>query len=176
MLFGAKNRFAVECSIDPKPSVADPEHTFGNIVLWAGGHRIGDPEATVILNLAADFFGNTLRYRGARRDEALADRAGPEMLKFLEAALFGEGGESVEDCLELESRFRKYVICPGGSESFDGEFAALVEHPSDDELLWKDFASKTIHSLTLEAGEYDRIMRSFLDWFQAESDGNAANP
>jgi hypothetical protein len=176
MIFGLPTRFAIECEIDPTITHAVLGKVFGSIVIWAGGKRLGERDVTVMLTLAGDFFADSLRFQGQRRDEALDGKKATEVWTTSYGAAYGEGGASVEECLELGRRYRKFFICPGGSEAFDGEFAVLLEQPNGARFIWRDFEDKQIREVLLEPGEYESVVRAFLAWFTLETGYRPAVP
>lgn len=164
MLFGDKQELAIECVLDQIES--DPQdYLFGHIALWAGGFVIGDFSQTVILNVPYTYFKYSLTECEKRQEPTLMRMTAVEVWKFLDHALYGDNVESYLNAERLEHKYRKFCICPGFSEAFDGETAFLIEGEQEERFIWKDFASQSIKEVRLKPKTYKYIIEFFLAWY-----------
>lgn len=164
MLLGDKQELALECVLDQRES--DPQdYLFGHIAVWAGGMVIGDFSQIVILNVPYTSFKYSLTECGKRQDPTLRRMTAIEVWYFLDSALYGDNIESHFNSEELEQKYRKFCICPGFSEAFDGETAFLIEGEEEERFIWKDFVSQSIKEVRLKPKTYKDIIESFITWY-----------
>jgi hypothetical protein len=160
MRFGQTERFAVECEVTLPPS----SFLFGHICLWVGGERLGDFSQLVILTAPAFFFRDLLRFTGQRYDPVFESMSGTEALDFLHRVLYDDEDATLQESRQLQQRFARYCLCPGGGEAFDGEFVACIEYLNKDRLIWRSHHNAAIGDLFLDHGEIEDVLRSFLKW------------
>ncbi|MBE9201092.1 MULTISPECIES: Imm42 family immunity protein [unclassified Nodularia (in: cyanobacteria)] len=168
MLFGVKQELALECLLDQIES--DPQdYLLGNIVLWAGGFVIGDFSQTVILDLPYSNFKISLTECGKRQDSNLMKMTPGEVWEFLNSAIYGDNSDdnmaSYSHLAKREQKYRKFCICPGFSEAFDGEIAFLIEGEEEERFIWKELVSQTIKEVRLKPQTYKYIIESFTAWY-----------
>jgi NAD-dependent DNA ligase len=165
MIFGSKNRFAIESEI-----VENVEFNFGRICFWVEGTVLGDYDTTVILNPIADFLSTTLSYEGERHDQTLLNVSPEQALSQVYSALYG-GDTSTHQAPTEEQlhSFQKLSICPNGCEAFDGELVILLEDDKGERFIWREFTQKVVHVMQLELGEYERAVGEFLAWLAAST-------
>ncbi|RUS97107.1 hypothetical protein DSM107003_18480 [Trichormus variabilis SAG 1403-4b] len=164
MLLGDKQELALECLLDSRESELQ-DYLFGHIALWAGGYAIGDFSLTVMLNVPYSYFQSSLTECGKRQDSNLMRMTALEVCQFLDSALYGDNLESHWSSEELEKKYRKFCICPGFSEAFDGEMAFLIEGEKEERFIWKDFLSQSIKEVRLKPKTYKYIIESFIAWY-----------
>lgn len=126
MLCGSRHGFALEAEIDE----LDPNRVdlvFGRLCLWAAGHRIGDLSRQTILSVPATFFVDVLKFQNNRADNELCRQSPALALSSVYDALYGRPTGDLKEALELEARYRKFCIAPGGGEAFDGVLSTATE-------------------------------------------------
>ncbi len=167
MILGNQPEFALECLVDQKES--DPlDYLFGYIALWAGGFIIGDFTQLVMLDVPYAYFQDSLIECGQRKDIDLIKMTAIETWEFLNFALYGNH-ESDIISEQIEEKYRKFCICPGFSEAFDGEIAFLIEDENEERFIWKDFLSQSIKDVRLKPETYKRTIESFISWYSSLS-------
>lgn len=169
MLLGDKKEFALECVVNPTDNDSQ-EYSFGHIALWAGESIIGDFSLTVILDVPYSYFKQSLTECGQRKDPILMKMTAVESWNFLDSALYGDNSEFHWSSEQLEEKYRKFCICPGFSEAFDGETAFLIEDEQEERFIWKDFMSESIHEVRLKSETYKHTIESFVAWYSHLSD------
>lgn len=165
MIFGSKKRFAIDAVTVDFTEQGDP---LGNICLWVDGTRIGDYSVTAPLGVPAAYFRQVISHIGKRRDRRIDSKSKDEVVSFLKAALYGDMGTTLRECAELEKRFRKFVVCPGPGESFDGEFAVFADNENETRFIWEDTGSERVRETGLSISEYLEPICSFLNWFDSQ--------
>ena len=93
MIFGDKERFAIECIVNEK--ITNLEYIFGSIVIWIDTEKLGQSSLLVILKVSVTAFKQSLRYCGNRKDKKLEKMYTLEIYSFLETALWGEPTENI---------------------------------------------------------------------------------
>ncbi|HLP89364.1 MAG TPA: Imm42 family immunity protein [Nostocaceae cyanobacterium] len=174
MILGNKEEFALECVVDNTESEPS-DYIFGHIALWAGKFMIGDFTQTVILDVPYDYFKNSLVHCGQRKDPILMKMTTVEAWQFLNLALYGHNDEddvNLDQLDLLEEKYRKFCICPGFSEAFDGETAFLIEDEQGERFIWKDFTSQLVREVRLKPETYKRTIESFIAWYSTLNTSN----
>jgi hypothetical protein len=163
MLFGTRLRFGLECSFD---KTIELKYSFGNICLWALGRSIGQRDQTVILDVFAEYIR---RWITADKPEQTDFREEtPEtILSSIEQCLYTSTQPNPE-LIVFEKKLRRYVLCPGGGESFDGEFAVVLPIGENYRFIWRDYSDHLIRELLLSRSEFDQVIVDFLEWFTEE--------
>lgn len=165
MIFGSKNRFAIESEI-----VESAEFNFGRICFWVEGTVLGDYDTTVILDPLADFLSTTLCYEGERHDQALLDVSAEQALNQVYSSLYGADTSTQQAPTDEQLHsYQKLSICPNGCEAFDGELVILLEDDIGERWIWREFTQKVVHVMQLEFGEYERAVGEFLAWLEAST-------
>jgi hypothetical protein len=160
MVFGDKSRLALECQDSSNPS----RFQLGHICLWASERRIGAFEDTVDLGVPAQHFRHLLSSTGSRHDGQLS-ALGPEAaLMLVENSLYGDHIGSLSESVEMENRYRRFCICPGGGEAFDGEFVILIETTDRERFIWREAGTGIVHEVSLPLGEFGLVVTSFLTY------------
>jgi len=166
MIFGDWKEFSIECAISDRRKT-NGQILFGRIAIWAEGCRLGDFLLTVILNVPALFFRESLKDCGQRRDETLMGMDAEQVWNFLDAVLYAPDYKSSFSPEELEKKYRKFCICPGFSEAFDGETAFLLEDDEGERCIWMDSRSKLIKKVRLRPETYKNVVESFISWYSS---------
>ena len=164
MIFGNPQKFAIECVLD-KRETDSPQYSFGHIAIWAKEFMLGDFLLPVLLNTPALFFKESLNYCGQRRDETFTGMEAAQVWEFLDTVLYSDSYESSLNPDELEETYRKFCICPGFSEAFDGEIAFLLEEDDEERFIWQDATSQAIQEVRLRPATYKSVVESFLSWY-----------
>jgi hypothetical protein len=173
MLFGSKDNFAIESSINY--SSKSDDYTFGSISAWIGNCQIGEPSGTVILEIPVNYFKDSLEDCGNRSSDVFEGMNYLEIFDFLDVVLWGKDQNFIErhssaEIIEFEKKYSKYNIFAGISEAFDGEAVFLVETEMMEVFIWQDFLTKEIKKHNVAVGTYKSVVKAFLDWY-AECQG-----
>jgi hypothetical protein len=178
MILGSKGRFAVECELKSSP---DPGQTiWGDCWIWAGGQRLGEEVSHIAVDALACSLCDSLRFQGRRGDTSLAGKSNEEITNLVLASLLGpRKAGSAEGASGLEETARKFLVC-GNQEGFDNVLGVLTDTPEGEKFLWRHkawtdaarerepvSADGRVHEVLLERGEYEAVVRSFLDWLEA---------
>jgi hypothetical protein len=167
MRFGDISSFAIECEIFREHNFRSTE-PFGHISMWAGGVRIGHFDDVVMLSPVADAFtafGENPGRRGMQH--VFPDNAGDAFKTAFEAIF----GRDKRDPIQVKADYRKFnpfLVCPNGSEAFDGWIAILVEGTDSDRFIWKDPEGK-VHEVGLESNQLNLVIRNFSQWLDSQS-------
>ncbi len=123
---------------------------------------LGDFLLPVLLNIPALFFKESLNYCGQRSDETFTGMEATQVWEFLDRVLDSDSYESPLNTDKLEETYRKFCICPGFSEAFDGEIAFLLEDNEGERFILKDSTSQAIKEVRLRPATYRSVVESFL--------------
>ena len=145
MLFGRKDRFAIEATL---VSDRSPHEAWGSSCIYAGGVRIGDlAELHCGLAPFASMLLEASRSIAELRSERFSDLSDAEVYAFLSKALFTDDGRSIEEMQRDWDRFGRFNFLTNVGEQFDG---------------WRTFIfSRDVGSLTILASEGDGPPTSF---------------
>lgn len=160
MIFGDQT-FGIECLLDTQTNQPSTYH-FGSICIWAAGLRLGDIEQVVLLNTPAINFKYSLV---DRKDKQFETMNAEDIWNFLYKVLYDEDTDNLDPALtseEIEVKYRRFCICPGFSEAFDGEFAFLTEGQQEERFIWLDLSTHMIKEVKLPIGTYEGIVQSFV--------------
>lgn len=162
MFFGDHQTFCIQSDIAELSS--DKDLAFGDISFWVAGHQIGDSALIVILNTPARLLQSSLRDSKLRKySEDLNQLSDQEIFGFISNKIYGES-LLMEDSI----RYEKYQLCPGFSESFDGENMYLIESEQEELFLWKDAVSGSIESKRLPKSSYASSVSLFVNWLERQ--------
>ena len=136
--------------------------------MWLSGRRIGDYSTIVTISVPTRWLWQSLRFRGTRTDELLAEMPADALLRFLESRIY-KPAESIEATAKNLATYGRYCICPNVCESFDGDWLALVELTDADRMVWRNFGSKVAGDELLPVGFYDETVSELVGWIHAET-------
>lgn len=128
------------------------------------GSRVGDYDQVTMLTSPVGFLRDFQQRKGFRRRLELEGRSAPEVVNYVYGLLFQESDGSVADAYKDWMRYCDVLLLPNGGEAFDGELAILLEEETDYRLIWRPFSDRMIRETHLPAGEFDRVISSFLNW------------
>ncbi|MBD2501668.1 Imm42 family immunity protein [Anabaena azotica] len=165
MIFGDKEKLAIECIFDEK-SKTDEQILFGRIAILAGGFRLGDISLTVILNIPMLFFQQSLKDCEKRRSDFFNQMNAEAVWELLYSALYDNYESDINESYELDKKYRKFCICPGFSEAFDGEIAFLIEDEQEERFIWMDAQTEQIKEVRLRPETYKNVVESLLSGIQ----------
>jgi hypothetical protein len=169
MIFGEKDKFAVECLVTNKS--ASDNVIFGKIFIWLGHEKVGDESVDVVLNVPAREFNESISFSGDRQNKNLGKMTKDEVINFLDQILWEDNDPSlsIEDIINLEGEYSKYNICTNFSESFDGESIYLIETEKGERFVWKLFGEEFAREIYLENSTYERVVGDFINWYLQEN-------
>lgn len=73
--------------------------------------------------------------------------------------------ENLIDLINISKKYQQFDLCSNCSESFDGESLFLIENDQVERFIWKRFDSEKIKEINLELGTYEKVVKSFVNWF-----------
>ena len=158
MIFGNTAQLAVECVLTPPRT----HHMFGRVCMYVGGRQLGDFSAVVALGGPVDFFRRSLTFARQHTDEIFLNKTSAEIIPLVYGFLYENSDDSLVDQVALERRYRKFVLMPNGCESFDGEFALLVDDRHGQRFIHKWGAE--IQEILLPEAYYELVISEFLSW------------
>jgi hypothetical protein len=170
MIFGNRGRIAIETEIDTNST----EWCFGRVCLWAQGTQIGDFSQTVILTVTVGFFEDFLQHTGQRHAPELEHLPVHLLISLLYDALFGDSALTLHEAAQLGKLFRKYCVCPGGGEAFDGWLAFYIEGRYSSRFMWLNSMDEQEGEVELEPGEFEAVIQAFIAWTTERSRGSAS--
>lgn len=162
MLFGDKELLAIQCELSPPHT----HHLFGKVLLYAGGKELGDGSAVVVIGDLTGFFKESQTFIGQRADDSFYNKSPAEILSLAYTSLYGPNDQSLANQMASERRYRKFVIMPNGCESFDGEFAILIETTNGQQFIYRD--GNDAREISLPKTYYESIIFSFCSWVEKE--------
>ena len=165
MIFGVPERFGLE--VHREPPIGDRE--LCRMWVWAANQVIGDIGAVEFLEIPERFFADTLLEQPRPSAEEM-DVDG--VLEALHRVGYTPDGWRDEVAAETYTRFSRFLVCPGAGPSFDGEMALLFAVPEGELLVWREFPSGEHRRVTLRAGEYEQVIREFLNWVRNDQCGH----
>lgn len=164
MLFGAKESFAIDCELLVGHGFRS-DQPFGHVIFWAGNEKIGNQDEVTMISGLASFLRRSSGWTGRRSRADLFKKPALAVLSEIETAVFGEHYRDADDAWWGSADLRKFVVCPNGSESFDGWLAVIVEGTNSDRLIWREDAQPAeAREATLQKSTYSSVITSFLDW------------
>jgi len=169
MIIGNKKQFAIECIIEENN--LNSQYIFGKIAIWLDNEKLGESELTVILKIPVTHFLYSLNSCGNRKVDNFETNNSEEIFNFLEIALWGDPDDdkSLKDLIEISKKYEKFNICINFSESFDGTSLYLIEDGKEERFIWKTIHSKKIKEINLSLGTYEKVVISFLNWFDNQT-------
>ena len=135
MLFGSKQRFAIEADVCYFTDYGVP---IGPTCLWIVGTRIGDPSSTEPLGVCVSGFETAIEDTGTRVDATFNVMPKEQVVWFLWNAIFGRNERSLEEEEDLAGKYNKFILCPYLGESFDDDFVVIVDVSSKIRVIWQD--------------------------------------
>src|ERR1043165_8809165 len=111
MLFGNKDRFAVESELIP----GDFDYPFGRITFWSDGNPLGDYSAVTILTVDLFNCRSFLKDTGQRHDPTLETPPNEEALKKVYDAIYDPSVSDENEMYDLLMYYSKFCLCPNGS-------------------------------------------------------------
>lgn len=177
MLFGSRDRFAIESMAEPH--LCSSSQVWGRMCIWCNGTEIGDySDEHCGLFDAYDGF-RTLRELLASNwlpeFEGLSDN---DLWNLLDGALYGYHGDreinvlrTIEQCREDSDRYYRFIFLTNWGEQFDGNGKSFIVCRPDDvvRVLNRSLGDSPNFSLEVPRAEAIETIQKFLDWFDNES-------
>jgi hypothetical protein len=160
MLFGRKDDFAVECVVDEP---RNGNSVFGGVCLWVMNHQIGYVDRICVVNVFAQFIRRWTS--GLKSPLPQYQSMNARMaLEQIERRLY-HCEDLDEGILEFEQLLRSYVLCPGGGESFDGDFCIAIPIGEDFRVIWKRYSDSLVFDELIRRAHFQQAVFGFLKWF-----------
>lgn len=155
MLFGAKDRFAVEYDLENNHG---KEWLFGKICYWINGKRIGGYGLGTSLRDVLFQTTYVLHYCGDRSGKGLCKLSNKKCFNVIEDALYNDG-KDIENISDVPDEILKFnVSIP--VDVFDGWRIFLVECDNKAKIMYREINNE-ICFFELEVGEFDRSITKF---------------
>jgi hypothetical protein len=171
MLLGAKDLFAIEFELDNLQESEEARARFmnGKFCFWVRGDRIGDYDYGGSLSVALHDCKRLLSYAGRRKEERLYLKSTEDVYSEIQRALYVDSGQSDEQMAEDSAYYIRFEAIPVGFDVFDGWMAFLVEGETTGRYIWRSpsTAGDVLHEQQLPAGEFDRVLSTFVQAFEA---------
>ena len=164
MMVGDKERFGIEFELDVA-KLADPklaEWKYGRIRWWCGGEAVGRCEADTTLRDVAVEAARFRNNEGKRRDVGLMSASGEDVVLTIVAALYQDRGQTDEQVEADDRRYRRFVVKPL-VDVFDPWDIFLIESENVARLIWCRVNDARVCERELAAGEFDAVLKEFLD-------------
>lgn len=155
MLFGIKDRFAVEYDLEKDHS---GEWLFGKVCYWIGGKEIGNYQLGTSLRDVLLQMTPIVKDSGKRSGGTLCGLSSEEIFRRLDGFLYGGSGESQSaaehDIPDNPARFDVRIPV----DVFDTCKVYLVECRNTATILYKCDADAHVSSIDLRPGEFDTVI------------------
>jgi len=89
-----------------------------------------------------------------------------EVVHFLKMALY-DGDHELEESARLEVQYRRFVLCPGLSEVFDGDWVFVMECADQVRLIGQAWENPNLQEVLLPATDFYGTLASFGQWANA---------
>ena len=156
-----RDRIAVEYDLHE----VEPESRrwlFGTMTLWAAGQPINRQEELCAMTVALTSFPGILRDAGKRSDPRLMAKPAAEVFDIIYDAIYGDEPErTYHQALQIPLHFQCFEVAPSGFDAFDGWHIYLIEDRLVGRLNWRG-PDRTVRETRIGAGEFDRVIDSFL--------------
>jgi hypothetical protein len=177
MLFGSRDRFAIESMTEPY--LCAPSLVWGRMRIWCDGTEIGD--------YSDEHCGLFDAYVGFRELKELLARnwivefnglSDNELWNLLDGALFGYHGNvkvddsrTVDQCRADSVRYGRFSFLTNWGEQFDKNGKSFIVCRPDDvvRVLNRSLGSSSDFSFDVPLVEVIEAIQEFLDWFESES-------
>jgi hypothetical protein len=151
MICASKDRFAIESEITGEY----PEHVswvFGLVCFWMGGERIGNFTQALMLSVPVSGLDYLLDHRGKLDASELCNIPKEQVFHLIRTSLYNVNGEDkdMRELVRLENMYRRYVLCPGLCEAFDGDTVIVLECEDNVRIVWKAYESSATNEVHLE--------------------------
>jgi len=162
--FGDESKFSIRCRIEYQRAIGS-RNLVGTLEFKVAGTAIGNIGVISTVGIGARDLALMSGWSGLRRDDALYNTDKTAVLDLLDNSIYGEGGRADSE------RAMKFLACmtTSGNEWTDGWLIVLIEGAADrgqpDRMLYRRSTDRSDHEAFIPAGEYDRVVKSFLDWF-----------
>jgi len=167
MLFGSRERVAVELELDPDPGGV---WLFGKVCLWACGKRIGDYERGTSLRDVLFRWERISRDAGHRENAELFSLEAKKLVRTLNDGMYGCAGDDATVAGAIEEQWATHEIRPQ-VDVFDEWRVFLVERNPAARLVYHDPDTDTYGECLLEYGEFDRVLKpvvqTLAQWYIA---------
>jgi hypothetical protein len=159
MMFGDKEKFAIEIEIPPEARSGP----WGQARLWISGQVLGDYSYVCLLTGFVATVASWAQSWSSKTDDELASLDGEELHARLEALPHG----TLTAARERDAALRRVVFCPNETEAFDGDRVYVVPSSGIDATLsYRPFRSKTFASIRLPSRVVRDALQECDDWLR----------
>lgn len=164
MIVGDIRRFAVEFDLDANriDDPTDAEWLFGRLRWWCGEVAVGRFEFDTTLRDLENEAQRVRRYEDQRQNLHLMSIPAQEAAQTVIDALFVDHGQSEDELVSDEAKYRRYIVRPM-VEEFDAWDIFLFENERTGRLVWRPGDQEEFHEVHLNAGEVDRVLGEFVN-------------
>ena len=124
--------------------------------------EVGRYEADTTLRDVSVEAARFLANEGKRRDEGLMGASSEDVVRTLVEALYEDHGQSDEQVEADDERYRRFVVKPL-VDVFDPWDIFLIEGEKDARLIWRRVKDAKLRERELASGEFDAVLKRFLD-------------
>ncbi len=184
MLFGSRDRFAIESMTEPY--LRAPSQVWGRMRIWCEGTEIGDysDEHCGLFDAYAGFreLRELLAWNWMSEFNGLSDK---DLWNLLDGALFGYHGDveipdsrTVEKCGADWLRYGKFSFLTNWGKEFDKNGKSFIVCRPDGvvRILNRSLGNSSVFSSEVPLAEAIDAIQKFVDWFQSESARLAGRP
>jgi hypothetical protein len=175
MLFGQKQRFAIEAMIEP--GLSSPSRVWGRMRVWCDGRAMGDysNEQCGMPYIQFKALRASLPKLWMREFDALDDVS---IFHRLDNAFFGcrDGIEVLDERTAVQCRddallYGRFTFLANWGEMFDGEGKLFILFADGIHLkvLHQPMGSKGCSVLTAPVADAERACDGFLSWFERQA-------
>jgi hypothetical protein len=177
MLFGSRDRFAIESMAEP--DLRAPSQVWGRMRIWCEGTEIGDysDEHCGLFDAYAGFreLSEILALNWTSEFNGLSDK---DLWDFLDGALFGyrvdgetHDGRTVDECKADWVRYGKFSFLTNWGEQFDENGKSFIVCSPDGivRILNRSLGDTTDFSSEVPLAEALEVIQKFIAWFRDES-------
>jgi hypothetical protein len=179
VIYGSPARFAVEYELTEKYGGV---WMWGHLRYWCGGEEVGDFGITTSLRDALFQLEGTRRDIGKRQNVRFQNMSPLQMVRLLDAGLFGRRDISPSNLPE-EEEWARHNITPW-IDVFDHWGVYVVEWDPHGRMAWGRLPFMQVSAIEVNAGEIDEVLARVLQSLDAvyereralELAGESANP
>jgi len=166
MIFGEKNKFAIECYHDPLEN--ENNRVFGRMCIWCSDTQLGDiTEPSCMLNVTEGFLQDFMNHPEILEGEELNNLGDRELFEFLNKKLYLDDERTTEEITKDAEKYFKYDFLTNGGESFDSHKSFLVKDEDIFKILFMH-NDGNFSSCRVEGIEMAAVVKQFLSWIENE--------